>query len=309
MEQGPKSVNIHIISDSRGAGLEKTLSSITRDYNFSVTIRSGATFDILTNIAVAHKENFDYQIIVGGICSITTKEGRYVSYKRNEARKTQLKEQISIILDTLGTRVSVATIPPTSISKYNAHKHHSQAGESSWLEQQQQLNEELREINLFIESENHRTGTQQVYLDKASTANSVKRRGDNRTKWQWEHTPSHDSTMAFMQTLLWHAVCKNLYLVSPQMGNKGIYRCFRCATFVCVHLDSSFDRQLCACTMWTNIHPVHPSCVPLKVQPHCYCFVPTRDITFTSPVALSKPQDIYINCQEVSPHGSQQVVL
>ena len=182
MEQGPKSVNIQIISDSRGAGLEKTLSSITRDYNFSVTIRSGATFDILTNIAVAHKENFDYQIIVGGICSITTKEGRYVSYKRNEARKTQLKEQISSILDTLGTRVSVATIPPASITKYNAHKHHPQAAETSWLEQQQQLNEELREINSFIESENHRTGTQQVYLDKASTAKSVKRRGDNRTK-------------------------------------------------------------------------------------------------------------------------------
>ena len=96
-------------------------------------------------------------------------------------------------------------------------------------------------------------------------------------------------------TKLWRAVCKNLYLVSPQMGNKGIYRCFRCATFVCVHLDSSFDKQLCVCTMWTNIHPVHPSCVPLKVQSHCYCFVPTRDITFTSPVALSKPQDIYMS--------------
>ena len=51
-----------------------------------------------------------------------------------------------------------------------------------WLEQQQQLNEELREINSFIESENHRYGIQQVYLDNASTANSVKRRGDNRTK-------------------------------------------------------------------------------------------------------------------------------
>ena len=86
-------------------------------------------------------------------------------------------------------------------------------------------------------------------------------------------------------------------------------------TSVCARLDSSFDRQLYVCTMWTNIHPVHPSCVLLKVQPHCYRFVPTHDITFTSPVALSKPQYIYIYiymyviCQEVSPHGSRQSVL
>ena len=46
-----------------------------------------------------------------------------------------------------------------------------------------------------------------------------------------------------MELLLWRAVCKTLYLVCPQMENKGIY--------ISVHLDSSFDRQLCVCTMWT----------------------------------------------------------
>ena len=105
------------------------------------------------------------------------------------------------------------------------------------------------------------------------------------------------STMS-RETSMWRAVCKNLYLVCPQMENKGIYISVSgvwTTTFVCARLDSLFDRQLCVCTMWPNIHPVHPSCVPLKVQPHCYRFVPTRDITFPSPVALSKPQDIYMS--------------
>ena len=124
MEQGPKPVNIHIICDSRGAGLGKTLPNITKDFNFTVTIRSRATFDVLSDIAVAHKENFDNRIVVGSLCSITTKEVRYVSYMINEARKSRLKDQISTLLDTLGTRMSIATIPPAIISKYNAHKHH-----------------------------------------------------------------------------------------------------------------------------------------------------------------------------------------
>ena len=72
------------------------------------------------------------------------------------------------------------------------------------------------------------------------------------------------STMS-CETSMWRAVCKNLYLVCPQMENKGIYISVSgvwTTTFVCARLDSLFDRQLCVCTMWPNIHPVHPSCGP-----------------------------------------------
>ena len=115
-------------------------------------------------------------------------------------------------------------------------------------------------------------------------------------------------------TKLWRAVCQICNILCAHRWKTKVYINVSgvcTTTSVCACLDSSFDRQLCVCTMWTNIHHVHPSCVLLKVQPHCYHSVPTPDTTFTSPVALSKPQDIYIyiKCQEVSPHGSQQSVL
>ena len=52
---------------------------------------------------------------------------------------------------------------------------------------------------------------------------------------------------------LWCAVCKTLYLVSPQMGKKGIYKCFRCV-YHDLRLRSSrlLVRQAIVCVYHVN---------------------------------------------------------
>ena len=186
MEHSPETVVIHILTDSRGAGLQRLLSQEDCQSDFQVTVKSGATFQQLADLAKHNKDNFAYQIVAGGICSLTSKTGKYIHYTRDSTKLKELKASISDILATLGTRVTIATVPPAHLAKHNPHHRHPDKEESSWqarqAEQQQLLNEDLCELNTFIEEKNALLGSPQVHLEKASCANSVKRRGKNKTK-------------------------------------------------------------------------------------------------------------------------------
>ena len=188
MENSPNSVDIHILTDSRGAGLQRLLSQeeCDLDLNFHVTVRSGATFKQLADLARSSKDKFAYQIVAGGICSLTIKSGKFISYERDTTKITALKGNILDILSVLGPRVTVATVPPANIAKYNRFKKHPDSENSDWQirqqEQQQLLNDDLSDLNSFIEEKNATFGSTQVFLEKASCANSVKRRGKYRTK-------------------------------------------------------------------------------------------------------------------------------
>ena len=186
MEHSPETVVIHILTDSRGAGLQRLLSQEDCELDFQVTVKSGATFQQLADLAKRNKDNFAYQIVAGGICSLTLKTGKYIHYTRNITKLTKLKANISDTLATLGTRVTIATVPQAHLAKYNSHHSHPDREEISLqagqADQQQLLNEDLRELNTYIEEKNALLGSPQVHLEKASCANSVERRGKNKTK-------------------------------------------------------------------------------------------------------------------------------
>ena len=109
MENSPNSVDIHILTDSRGAGLQRLLSQeeCDLDLNFHVTVRSGANFKQLADLARNSKDKFAYQIVAGGICSLTIKSGKFISYERDTTKITSLKGNILDILSVLGPRVTV----------------------------------------------------------------------------------------------------------------------------------------------------------------------------------------------------------
>ena len=121
----PQTLNpkFHIICDSRGAGLQKILANHTRDFDFTVTVISGAKLDRLINCACDHQETFDLQIIAGGICNITEKEGPYVSYTEHPIRLQSIRALISQARTTLGDRLLFCNVPSASIHKYNTYKH------------------------------------------------------------------------------------------------------------------------------------------------------------------------------------------
>ena len=81
--------SIHIMSDSRGAGLQKILpnkaeaSPSSNHLKFSVTVKSGARLETLAKIAINQKKNYDIQVLLGGICSLSSKQGKVVSYVHN----------------------------------------------------------------------------------------------------------------------------------------------------------------------------------------------------------------------------------
>ena len=110
MEHSPETVVIHILTDSRGAGLQRLLSQEDCELDFQVTVKSGATFQQLADLSKHNKDNFAYQIMAGGICSLTSKTGKYIDYTRDSTKLKELKASISDTLATLGTRVTIATI-------------------------------------------------------------------------------------------------------------------------------------------------------------------------------------------------------
>ena len=174
--------SIHIISDSRGAGLQKILSNkaeaspSSNHLKFSVTVKSGARLETLAKIAINQKKNYDIQVILGGICSLTSKQGKVVSYVHSEENIQEIKDTINVLFTKLQRRLLVCTIPPASVVKSNEH-HKVQTVNRS--DQQKQLEKDLADINHFIASCASRISPL-IQLDAASLVGSLKKRNRAR---------------------------------------------------------------------------------------------------------------------------------
>ena len=132
---------VHIISDSRGAGLQQILTnkaetySISNHLGFQVRVRRGARLETLAKIAFTHKNNSDIQVILGGICSLTSKQGKVVSYSHSEENIQEIKDYINVLFTKLQRRLLICTIPTASVIESN--EYHRVPGNRS--DQQQQL--------------------------------------------------------------------------------------------------------------------------------------------------------------------------
>ena len=185
MELQTLNPKFHIICDSRGVGLQKILANHTRDFDFTVTVISGAKLDRLINCACDQQETFDLQIIAGGICNITEKEGPYVSYTEHPTRLQSIRALISQARTTLGDRLLFCNVPSASIHKYNTYKHNVIKRRSKGpivaqpplSNSQKDLEDEVKELNILIEDEALESNLPSVKLDQAIICSSKKRRG------------------------------------------------------------------------------------------------------------------------------------
>ena len=176
---------VHIICDSRGAGFQRLLSNHTKDLDFSVSVTSGAKLSQLINCATERKEQYDLQIIVGGICDITDKNGPYVTFSERNPRQQLFQAAIQAARKTLGNRIVFSNIASASVSKYNNFKYSSAKKRKKGIHiveppitnNQKELESEVRDINILIEDEAEENNLPAIKLDQAITCNSIKRRG------------------------------------------------------------------------------------------------------------------------------------
>ena len=137
----PKAL-IHIINDFRGAGLQQILthkadSNVCHSHlHFKFNVKSGAKLETIAKIAIDQKNAFDIQVILGGICSLTSKQGKVVSYEHRDDNLQEIKDNINVFFTKLQRRLLICTIPPANVIKSNQY-HRVQT--ASQFEQQQQL--------------------------------------------------------------------------------------------------------------------------------------------------------------------------
>ena len=90
---------------------KKTATKQIKDFEFKATVISGAKPVCLISCATDHKATRDLQIITGGICNITDREGPYASYKEHSTRP------ISETRRTFGNILVFCYAPSASIYK------------------------------------------------------------------------------------------------------------------------------------------------------------------------------------------------
>ena len=108
--------------------------------------------------------------------------------------------------------------------------------------------------------------------------------------------------------------CVKIYILCAHKWKTKVYISVSgvcTTTFVCARLDSLFDRQLCVYHV-NQYTPCPPKLCAFKSATSLLLFRPNswHHVHFLScTLKATRYIYIYVKCQEVSPHGSQQVVL
>ena len=131
-------------------------------WKFHVTVRRGATFKQLLDLAKTSKDKFAYQIVAGGICSLIIRRVKCIHYERDTAKMTMLRDNILDKLSVLGPGVTVVTVQRASIAKYKRLKNHPDIDYSDWQSRQKEqlrlLNDDFSDVNSFIEEDRQHLG-------------------------------------------------------------------------------------------------------------------------------------------------------
>ena len=146
--------------------------------NFKVNVKSGAKLETLAKIAIDQKNAFDIQVILGGICSLTSKQGKVVSYEHRDENLQEIKDNINVLFTKLQRRLLICTIPPANVIISNQYHRVQTASQS---EQQQQLEKDILDINKFIGICDSRK-TPLIQIDAASQVGSLKKRNHSQKK-------------------------------------------------------------------------------------------------------------------------------
>lgn len=182
---------IHIISDSRGADFQNILDHLDSNFAYTVSVNSGAGLSKLIDIASLHLQQFDLQIIVGGICDVTDKTGAYITFTKSNQRQERFRTIISDARDRMGRRTLFANVAPASLSKYNAFKlsilrkrKRSHITNPPTTATQGELEEEVQQINKIIEKDCEQHNLPVINLEQSLQWTTKKKtgRGKKTTK-------------------------------------------------------------------------------------------------------------------------------
>ena len=144
----------------------------------------------LTQCAVKNQEKYDLQIIAGGICDITTKEGKCISFREDSKRLAQVEHTIKNAQTILRAKFLFANIPYAHIEKHNNLRNNCVKHKGKGIcispplitHNQKALEEEVRSANAIIEEEGTSQSLSATKLEQALVCNSSKKK--NRSKRQ-----------------------------------------------------------------------------------------------------------------------------
>ena len=185
-----------IITDSRGRDLKNFIntneSGLNSHFDIEVRVRPGRKFEELKSelttwrptTRLFKERTWDYAILAGGICNLTTKsneEGRrYLRYVRDENTIQHIIDLTSELSSKYSDKINIVTIPPACLTNY--FKHNNQGEELTadeitvHSEQQAALEEDINRINSTITSSNIAKETRTIDWAQKTYSSSLKKK-------------------------------------------------------------------------------------------------------------------------------------
>lgn len=222
---------IIIAADSRGAGLQKYISStqINNIYNISTTVIPGGKLIKLNQILQENYQTINNQIyqpvsacqviLAGGICNFTSKEhhtgGVEISYTNSETNILDLKSKISEIYQEWNsptTKFKICHIPSVSLDKSAINYiemgklSHPKYNSEEKKSQQEMLDKDLKIVNDHILNLNETYNLSSVRWDHSLMKIKIKKRNRNGN--------GRKRFVKFNYTNLYDGVHANLFLKS-----------------------------------------------------------------------------------------------
>ena len=179
-----KITKVVIVGDSRIEGLNHYLegnppitASNTR-IDISTYMFKGATLSGLSEriTRIGHiTDSANIIVFIGGICSLTTKEGNLVYYPHT--KEEEVRREIQDIFQKFGSKAHIATIPPANLTKASARAlkgNHREVTQTDLETQQKRLLEDIEKINNCIIEHSIRRNTPTLKLASTCMKQSKK---------------------------------------------------------------------------------------------------------------------------------------
>ena len=182
-------LQVLVVTDSRGSNLEAYLKGedspdpvedLRKLCRVKVKVFKGADLQRLENkiTTLARDTNYDLILIIGGICSLTTRSKErglsLLHYISQEERLASIKDTITRLDSTYKEKIHIARIPPACLRTYFSHFNKGQQIPGYLTDQQEDLLRDIQDINDHITTINVNRHQERIDLDAKLLVQSCK---------------------------------------------------------------------------------------------------------------------------------------